>query len=224
MSWLGHDVHHPVVWLLPPPAGPAGPRGHRLRRGRHRAGPERREIVMAANNGNQTVPTLVYADGSAQTNPSLAQVKEKLAAMAVLTEGLASAGADAGSRSIRRGASSPERADSGKPPRRNGFSTRRHETSATTTVAAIATRPEPSDAPRHADEDPDHRQVPQIQRIGTTSDVAQPPGLEQPTGRRARHPDQDSGRGGDHGRHQDIADPPRARQAPAGHRQHADRR
>lgn len=37
------------------------------------------ELVMAANNGNQTVPTLVYSDGSAQTNPSLAQVKAKLA-------------------------------------------------------------------------------------------------------------------------------------------------
>ena len=34
------------------------------------------------NNGNQTVPTLVYADGSAQTNPSVAQVKAKLAALA----------------------------------------------------------------------------------------------------------------------------------------------
>lgn len=41
--------------------------------------PAAAEIVMAANNGNQTVPTLVYADGSAQTNPSLKQVKEKLA-------------------------------------------------------------------------------------------------------------------------------------------------
>ena len=39
-------------------------------------------IVEKANNGNQTVPTLVFADGSAQTNPSLAQVKEKLAALA----------------------------------------------------------------------------------------------------------------------------------------------
>jgi len=40
------------------------------------------EIVESANNGNQTVPTLVYADGSAQTNPSLVQVKDKLAALA----------------------------------------------------------------------------------------------------------------------------------------------
>ncbi len=43
--------------------------------------PEAAEIVERVNNGNQTVPTLVYADGSAQTNPSLAQVKEKLAAL-----------------------------------------------------------------------------------------------------------------------------------------------
>ena len=39
------------------------------------------EIVMAANNGNQTVPTLVYSDGTAHTNPSVGQVKEKLAAI-----------------------------------------------------------------------------------------------------------------------------------------------
>ena len=39
------------------------------------------EIVMSANNGNQTVPTLVFTDGSAHTNPSIAQVKTKLAAL-----------------------------------------------------------------------------------------------------------------------------------------------
>jgi len=44
--------------------------------------PEAAAIVEAANNGNQTVPTLVYADGTAQTNPSLIQVKEKLASLA----------------------------------------------------------------------------------------------------------------------------------------------
>jgi len=43
--------------------------------------PEAAAIVESANNGNQTVPTLVYTDGTAQTNPSLAQVKEKLAAL-----------------------------------------------------------------------------------------------------------------------------------------------
>ena len=38
--------------------------------------------VMEVNGGNQTVPTLEFTDGSALTNPSLAQVKEKLAALA----------------------------------------------------------------------------------------------------------------------------------------------
>ena len=44
--------------------------------------PEAAAIVEQVNNGNQTVPTLVYSDGTAMTNPSLAQVKEKLAALA----------------------------------------------------------------------------------------------------------------------------------------------
>ena len=39
------------------------------------------EIVERVNNGNQTVPTLVFSDGTAMTNPSLAKVKEKLAAL-----------------------------------------------------------------------------------------------------------------------------------------------
>lgn len=43
--------------------------------------PEAALIVEAANHGNQTVPTLVFSDGTAQTNPSLAQVKDKLAAL-----------------------------------------------------------------------------------------------------------------------------------------------
>ncbi|MBB4929908.1 mycoredoxin [Lipingzhangella halophila] len=40
--------------------------------------PSAAEYVMGVNGGNQTVPTLVFADGTAMTNPSLAQVKEKL--------------------------------------------------------------------------------------------------------------------------------------------------
>jgi len=40
------------------------------------------ERVMLVNGGNQTVPTLEFPDGSALTNPSLAQVQEKLAALA----------------------------------------------------------------------------------------------------------------------------------------------
>ena len=36
------------------------------------------ELVMSLNNGNQTVPTILYPDGSAATNPSLAQIQAKL--------------------------------------------------------------------------------------------------------------------------------------------------
>jgi mycoredoxin len=35
--------------------------------------------VMEANGGNRTVPTLVFTDGSALTNPSIDQVKAQLA-------------------------------------------------------------------------------------------------------------------------------------------------
>jgi mycoredoxin len=41
--------------------------------------PDAAEVVMAVNRGNQTVPTLVFPDGTALTNPSLAQVRERLA-------------------------------------------------------------------------------------------------------------------------------------------------
>jgi mycoredoxin len=41
--------------------------------------PAAADLVMRVNGGNQTVPTLVYADGTAQTNPSVIQVKAKLA-------------------------------------------------------------------------------------------------------------------------------------------------
>lgn len=36
------------------------------------------QIVEKVNGGNQTVPTLVFSDGSAMTNPSAKQVQEKL--------------------------------------------------------------------------------------------------------------------------------------------------
>jgi mycoredoxin len=44
--------------------------------------PEAASLVETVNHGNQTVPTLVYSDGTAQTNPSLKQVQEKLASLA----------------------------------------------------------------------------------------------------------------------------------------------
>jgi mycoredoxin len=42
--------------------------------------PDAAHVVEQVNNGNQTVPTLVFDDGSALTNPSMAQIKAKLAA------------------------------------------------------------------------------------------------------------------------------------------------
>jgi mycoredoxin len=40
--------------------------------------PQAADVVMAANGGNRTVPTLVFADGRALTNPSIDQVKAQL--------------------------------------------------------------------------------------------------------------------------------------------------
>jgi len=36
------------------------------------------EIVESVNGGNQTVPTVIFPDGSTATNPSLADVQAKL--------------------------------------------------------------------------------------------------------------------------------------------------
>ncbi|MBA2477761.1 MAG: mycoredoxin [Sporichthyaceae bacterium] len=41
--------------------------------------PAAAQVVEEANHGNQTVPTLVFADGTALTNPSLAQITDRLA-------------------------------------------------------------------------------------------------------------------------------------------------
>jgi len=38
------------------------------------------EFVMSVNGGNQTVPTVHFPSGAALTNPTLAQVKDQLAA------------------------------------------------------------------------------------------------------------------------------------------------
>ena len=44
--------------------------------------PEAAEFVENVNGGNRTVPTVRFPDGSALTNPSLAQVTAKLDALA----------------------------------------------------------------------------------------------------------------------------------------------
>jgi mycoredoxin len=38
------------------------------------------DYVMRVNGGNQTVPTVVFLDGTALTNPSISQVRERIAA------------------------------------------------------------------------------------------------------------------------------------------------
>jgi mycoredoxin len=43
--------------------------------------PEAAAYVESVNGGNQTVPTLLFADGSAMVNPSAAQVRERLATL-----------------------------------------------------------------------------------------------------------------------------------------------
>lgn len=42
--------------------------------------PEAADLVMRVNGGNRTVPTVVFPDGAALTNPSIDQVKAALAA------------------------------------------------------------------------------------------------------------------------------------------------
>jgi mycoredoxin len=39
-------------------------------------------FVISVNGGNMTVPTVVFPDGTAMTNPSAAQVKERLRGLA----------------------------------------------------------------------------------------------------------------------------------------------
>jgi mycoredoxin len=43
--------------------------------------PAAAEFVMSVNGGNQTVPTVVFPDGTILVNPSAAQVRERLAAV-----------------------------------------------------------------------------------------------------------------------------------------------
>ena len=43
--------------------------------------PAAADYVMSVNGGNQTVPTIVFPDGTAVTNPSAGQVRERLATL-----------------------------------------------------------------------------------------------------------------------------------------------
>ena len=41
--------------------------------------PDAADVVASVNGGNQTVPTLLFSDGTSMTNPSASQVERKLA-------------------------------------------------------------------------------------------------------------------------------------------------
>jgi mycoredoxin len=43
--------------------------------------PAAAQFVESVNGGNQTVPTVVFPDGTTMVNPSAAQVRERLAAV-----------------------------------------------------------------------------------------------------------------------------------------------
>ena len=45
--------------------------------------PAAADYVMSVNGGMQMVPTVLFADGTALANPSAAQVKERLAVLAI---------------------------------------------------------------------------------------------------------------------------------------------
>jgi mycoredoxin len=47
--------------------------------------PAAAEFVMSVNGGNQTVPTILFPDGSTMCNPSAAQVQKKIAELAAAT-------------------------------------------------------------------------------------------------------------------------------------------
>jgi mycoredoxin len=44
--------------------------------------PAAAEFVMSVNGGNQTVPTILFPDGSTMCNPSAVQVQKKIAELA----------------------------------------------------------------------------------------------------------------------------------------------
>jgi mycoredoxin len=47
--------------------------------------PAAAEYVMTVNGGNQTVPTVLFADGSSLTNPSVREIKQRMEDLAVPT-------------------------------------------------------------------------------------------------------------------------------------------
>ena len=73
-----HHVHHVVVRLLLQAQDRLAAEGIPYTEVDIESDPAAAEFVMSVNRGNQTVPTVKFADGSTLTNPSARDVKAKL--------------------------------------------------------------------------------------------------------------------------------------------------
>jgi mycoredoxin len=73
----------PWCGLLPEAQESARPRRDRAPEVDIEREPEAAEFVMTVNGGYQTVPTLLFADGSTLTNPSVRAVKQRLQELAI---------------------------------------------------------------------------------------------------------------------------------------------
>ena len=78
----GNDVLHAMVRVLPPVKSQLARDGIEVAEIDIERDEAAAEFVISVNGGNMTVPTVVFADGTAMTNPSAAQVKERLRGLA----------------------------------------------------------------------------------------------------------------------------------------------
>ncbi len=75
-----HDLHHAMVRLLLQAQGATGPRGRHVPEVNIESDPAAAAFVESVNGGNQTVPTVVFSDGTAFTNPRATDVAARVAA------------------------------------------------------------------------------------------------------------------------------------------------
>ncbi len=77
-----HHLQHPMVRVLPPADEALDREGVAYETIDIERDPSAAEYVMQVNGGNQTVPTVVFPDGSAATNPSVKDVLVRMGASA----------------------------------------------------------------------------------------------------------------------------------------------
>ena len=78
----GNDVLHAMVRVLSTAQEPTGRDGIEVAEIDIEHDEAAAAFVISVNGGNMTVPTVVFPDGTAMTNPSAAQVKERLRGLA----------------------------------------------------------------------------------------------------------------------------------------------